>query len=160
MKIAGSIAAALCALAAPALVPAAYAQGQSELERCRAIPDATARLACYDAAVAAAARGPVDATAPAPAASPSRAEPASPAGARADQPRTGIGLRATGTLEGGQSLISQRWELEDRYKGGLFAFTFYRPNYILPVVWSTNVNEAPQTPRQPAPVAWACEASC
>jgi len=152
MKIAGSIAAAHCALAAVAFLPAAHAQSRPELERCSAIADATARLACFDAAVAAAARGPADVTAPTPAAAPARAEPASPAEARADQPRTGSGMRPTGTLEGGQSLIAQRWQLEDRYKGGLFAFTLYRPNYILPVVWSTDVNNAPQTPRQPAPV--------
>ena len=151
MKIAGSIAAAHCALAAFALLPAAHAQSRPELERCSAIADATARLACYDAAVSAAARGPADAIAPTPAA-PSSAEAASPAKVRADEPRRESTLQATGTLEGGQSLIAQRWELEDRYKGGLFSFTFYRPNYILPVVWSTNVNEAPQTPRQPAPV--------
>jgi phospholipase A1/A2 len=152
MKIAGSIAAAHCALAAVAFWPAAHAQNRPELERCSAIADASARLACYDAAVAAAAGRPADSTAPAPAAAPMRPDAASPAQARADQPRDGAVLRATGTLEGDQSLIAQRWELEDRYKRGLFAFTFYRPNYILPVVWSTDVNNAPQTPRQPAPV--------
>jgi phospholipase A1 len=152
MKIAGSIAAARCALAALALMPAAQAQSRPELERCSAIADAAARLACYDAAVAAAARAPADATAPAPAAAPTRAETATPAKARADEPATGSTLLATGTLEDGQSLIAQRWELEDRYKRGLFAFTFYRPNYILPIVWSTDVNDAPRTPTQPAPV--------
>ena len=152
MKIACSLAAAHCALAAAALLPAAHAQDRAELERCSAIADATARLACYDAAVAAAARGPAEATAPVPAAAPSRAEAASPAQARAEVPRMGAALQATGTLDGGQSLIAQRWELEDRYKSGLFAFTFYRPNYILPLVWSNDVNNSPRTPTQPAPV--------
>jgi phospholipase A1 len=152
MKIAGSLAAAHCALAAAALMPAAHAQDRAELERCSAIADATARLACYDAAVAATRRGPTDTAAPAPAAAPPRAESASAPEARADEPRNAAVLRATGTLEGGQSLIAQRWELEDRYKRGLFAFTFYRPNYILPVVWSTSVNNTPQTPTQPTPV--------
>jgi len=152
MNIAGRIALAHCALAAAALWPAAHAQSRPELERCSAIADATARLACYDAAVAAAARGPAEATAPTPTAAPSRAETASPANARAEEPRTVSNLRATGTLAGGQSLIAQRWELEDRYKSGLFAFTFYRPNYILPVVWSNDVNNSPRTPTQPAPV--------
>jgi phospholipase A1 len=152
MNVAGRIALAHCALAVAALLPAAHAQSRTELERCSAIADATARLACYDAAVAAAARGPADAAAPAPAATPSRAGTASPAEARADESRAGSVLRPTGTLEGGQSLIAQRWELEDRYKRGLFAFTFYRPNYILPVVWSNDVNNAPRSPTQPAAV--------
>jgi phospholipase A1/A2 len=152
MKIAGRIAAAWCATATAALLPAAHAQTRPELERCSAIADASARLACFDAAVAAAARGPADAATPPPAAMPPRTESAGPAQARAEEPRPAGGLRATGTLEGGQSLIAQRWELEDRYKRGLFAFTFYRPNYILPVVWSNNVNDAPRTPTQPAPV--------
>lgn len=152
MRIAGSLAAAHCALAAAALLPTAHAQSRPELERCSAIADATARLACFDAAVAAAARGSTDAIAPTPAAAPPRTETASPAKARADEPLTGSTLQATGTLQGGQSLIAQRWELEDRYKRGTFAFTFYRPNYILPVVWSNDVNNAPRTPTQPAPV--------
>jgi phospholipase A1 len=151
MNIAGRIAAAQCALAAAAFVPAAHAQNQSELERCRAIPDATARLACYDAAVAGGARAPAEATTPAARAEPPRAGTAGAAETTTSESRNGAVLRATGTLEGGQSLIAQRWELEDRYRRGLFAFTFYRPNYILPVVWSTDVNNAPQTPRQPAP---------
>ena len=149
MNLAGRIAAAHGALAAAALVPAAHAQGQGALERCRAIPDATARLACYDAAVAGSAPAPADVATPAPRAEPPRAEPSA---ASPGASGSGSILRATGTLEGGQSLIAQRWELEDRYRRGLFAFTFYRPNYILPVVWSTSVNSAPQTPTQPAPV--------
>jgi len=59
MKAAGSLAATCFALAAVvALLPAVHAQSRPELERCSAITDPAARLACYDAAVAAAARAP------------------------------------------------------------------------------------------------------
>ena len=129
----------LLALAAPA----AHVRAEDAYAKCRAIADPAARLACYDRAAAAA-----EATSPAPASAPRPpSEPvvAAPASALAD-------LQPTGTLADGQSLIAQRWELEDRYKRGTFRFTFYRPNYILPGVWSSNVNDAPSTPTQPAPV--------
>lgn len=121
------------------------AQTPADLERCRAIAEPSARLACYDAAAANAAA--------AARAAPSGTEPAAAKGAAPEaQHDRGANLVATGSLAGGQSLIAQRWELEDRYKAGTFRFTFYRPNYILPVVYSSNVNDSPQTPTQPAPV--------
>jgi phospholipase A1/A2 len=156
MHVATRLASGPLALLTVALfAPAVHAQSRSELERCQAIADATARLACYDAAVAAGAvrpsvapesAPPTDAAAPP---GPGRPEEARAANAASSELTT---LRATGTLEGGQSLIAQRWELEDRYRRGTFRFTFYRPNYILPAVWSTEVNDAPRTPTQPAPV--------
>jgi len=123
---------------------ASNAQSPADLERCRAISEPSARLACYDAAAANAAA--VSRSAP-PAAEPPAATGASPENRR----ESGANLVATGSLAGGQSLIAQRWELEDRYKAGTFRFTFYRPNYILPVVYSSNVNDSPQTPTQPPP---------
>jgi phospholipase A1 len=132
-------------LVAGAMLPlASRAQSAEDLERCRSIPEPTARLACYDAAAAAAAartKPTAPETPPAAAAAPASEDGRRDAGAQ---------LVPTGTLEGGQSLIAQRWELEDRYKAGTFRFTFYRPNYILPAVWSKNVNDAPSTPTQPA----------
>jgi phospholipase A1 len=124
---------------------ASGAQTPADLERCRAITEPSARLACYDAAAANAAAAARSA--------PLGAEPAAATGAATEDRRDrGANLVATGSLTGGQSLIAQRWELEDRYKAGTFRFTFYRPNYILPVVYSSNVNDSPQTPTQPAPV--------
>ncbi len=137
----------LAALAC-AVTMASHAQGIDDIERCRSITDATARLACYDAAAAAAAtRTPLKAPESAPT-SPAQA-PAATAPADEGRSAPGSQLVATGTLAGGQSLIAQRWELEDRYKAGTFRFTFYRPNYILPGVWSDEVNDAPSTPTQP-----------
>jgi len=123
---------------------ASNAQSPADLERCRSISEPSARLACYDAAAANAAA--VSRSAP-PAAEPPAATGASPENRR----ESGANLVATGSLAGGQSLIAQRWELEDRYKAGTFRFTFYRPNYILPVVYSSNVNDSPQTSTQPPP---------
>ena len=130
-------------LLAGAMLPLALqAQTADDLERCRSIPEPSARLACYDAAAAAAA---ARAGSKVPDSSAAASVPAVDEGRRAP----GAQLVATGSLEGDQSLIAQRWELEDRYKAGTFRFTFYRPNYILPAVWSTNVNDAPSTPTQP-----------
>jgi phospholipase A1/A2 len=132
---------AVAVVVAAAVVNAA-AQSPEDLERCRTIADPAARLACYDAAAAASV---VPQKAPAPA--PDAARPPGDAG-----PDATAYLVPTGSLKGGQSLIAQRWELEDRYNLGTFRFTFYRPNYILPVVYSSGVNDRPQTPTQPAPV--------
>lgn len=137
---------------------AAFAQTSADIERCRSIADAAARLACYDAAAPVQARpsekpeAAGTGSAPVPAAIPAAGSPpAEPARAETKSERTAPGrqLVDTGTLEGGQSLIAQRWETEDRYKAGTWRFTFYRPNYILPAVWSDEVNDSPSTPTQP-----------
>jgi phospholipase A1 len=128
----------------------ASAQTPADLERCRQIADPAARLACYDAAAIPPVAAPAEPAVAAP--QPTSAPPASTAPAVARSAPGSLGsLQPTGTLADGQSLIAQRWELEDRYKNGIFRFTFYRPNYILPVIWSSRVNNAPSTPTQPAP---------
>ncbi len=136
------------ALSAFAAAAGAWAQTPEELDRCYRIADAAARLACYDAAAktARSASKPAE-VAPTPAEP--AAAPAPAPQAAADRRAPGSQLVATGTMEDGQSLIAQRWELEDRYKAGTWRFTFYRPNYILPAVWSNRVNDAPSTPTQP-----------
>jgi hypothetical protein len=47
-----------------------------------------------------------------------------------------------------QSLIAQRWK-RGPVQTGTFRFTFYRPNYILPVVLRTST--IARNPTQPAP---------
>jgi phospholipase A1 len=130
-------------------ISVAGSQTVDDLERCRQISNPSERLACYDAAVAR--RAPPR---PTEQASPQTVRPAEGTATVPSAHGAALGgdLDATGTLSGGQSLIAQRWELEDRYKTGTFRFTFYRPNYIMPVVWSNRVNDAPQTPTQPPPV--------
>ena len=41
--------------------------------------------------------------------------------------------------------LSERWELDKEDKNGTFKLTFYKPIYILPVRWSSNPNELPQS---------------
>ena len=47
--------------------------------------------------------------------------------------------------------LSERWELEPETKQGLWRVRPYRPLFILPVRYSDNPNNFPQTPSQPAP---------
>lgn len=41
--------------------------------------------------------------------------------------------------------LSERWELDDKDKNGTFKLTFYKPIYVLPVRWSSDPNELPQS---------------
>jgi phospholipase A1 len=117
----------LAALALLALAGPAAAQTAEDLARCRAIVDANERLHCYDALT------------PLPAASPA----AKPVPLEREDPRSA--LVPEGKADG-RSLLSQRWELDPDDKYGTFKFTFYRPNYILPIMWSPDVNRQPTSP--------------
>jgi phospholipase A1 len=44
------------------------------------------------------------------------------------------------------SIVIERWILEERASGNSFALLPHRPNYILPVAYSDNPNEAPYEP--------------
>jgi phospholipase A1 len=114
----------------------AAAQSADDLARCRAIVDANERLRCYDAM--------------APAPPPTLPEPPTTMPLTRDDPRSA--LVPTGKVDEGRSLLSQRWELDREDKYGTFKFTYYRPNYILPVLWSDRSNVAPQSPTR-GPVA-------
>jgi len=107
----------------------ARAQIAEDLARCHAIVDANERLRCYDALTPA---------------SPTLPEPPKPLPLTRDDPRSA--LVPSGKADEGRSLLSQRWELEPEDKYGTFKFTYYRPNYILPVLWSSDVNTAPTSP--------------
>ena len=113
---------------------AAGAQTSEDLARCRGIVDANERLRCYDALA--------KDVAPAPA-TPLK-EPPTAAPLERDDPRSA--LSPTGKAEGGRSLLSQRWELDREDKYGTFKFTYYRPNYILPALWSDRSNDTPESP--------------
>ncbi len=105
------------------------AQIAEDLARCREIVEASERLRCYDALAPAA---------------PSLPEPPKPLPLARDDPRSA--LVPSGKADAGRSLLSQRWELDREDKYGTFKFTYYRPNYILPALWSNNVNATPQSP--------------
>lgn len=46
------------------------------------------------------------------------------------------------------SLMSKFWELDEGDKRGTFNFIGYRPNYVLPVHWTSRINRSPQSPSQ------------
>ena len=125
-------------VAAAALGVSFAALGQSSaddaLAGCREIVDATARLRCYDELAAAAQR----------LAPPRLPTPPLPVPLDRDDPRTA--LKPAGIAAEDTSLLSQRWELEKQDKYGAFKFTYYRPNYFLPVVVSDRINQNPQSP--------------
>jgi phospholipase A1 len=44
------------------------------------------------------------------------------------------------------SLLDSRWELAKDSKLGIFQFRAYKPVYLLPAFWSSNVNDTPSSP--------------
>jgi hypothetical protein len=94
---------ALCGLVSAG---SALAADEAPLRECRALADAAARLACYDAlplaaAPAAATRGPFATTAPAPAATPAAAQGAAAFGMELRQPELAtISTHIEGRFEG------------------------------------------------------------
>lgn len=104
------------------------------LEACARIDDAASRLACYDRA---AGRAP-------------DAAPAVPAGRTPDvvaapaPPPAGSGLQ--GPPAPRPSFLSKFWELDAADKRGLFNFTGYRPNFLLPLHHTSRVNRRPESP--------------
>lgn len=110
-----------------------------QLASCLGIADDTERLACYDRlagrapAVKSGAPGPV---------------PPVPAGRTpavvAAPPLEGPGLQ--GPPAPRPSFLSSFWELDQADKRGVFNFTGYRPNFLLPAHMATRVNERPESP--------------
>lgn len=106
---------------------------------CREIVDPTERLRCYDVLATATQRRVPP---------PSIAPPPMPAPLDRDDPRSA--LIPAGKTQEDRSLLSQRWELEPEDKYGAFKFTYYRPNYLLPVHFSDRINRVPQSPTRAA----------
>ncbi|HEU4459008.1 MAG TPA: phospholipase A [Methylibium sp.] len=105
------------------------------LASCAATSDDGLRLACYDRL----------AGRPAPAAAPTAAgrTPDVVALPAADGP-SGTGLAAPATAR--PSFLSKFWELDAADKRGIFNFTGYRPNFVLPVHRTSRLNQAPSSP--------------
>ena len=123
-----------------AFISSTWAQADSNaLAACAKIGAAADRLVCYDKLAGRAAPEapitPASATSPEPT---SKLAPVDTAAAKLPQPAS----------EG--SLMSKFWELDDTDKRGVFNFTGYRPNFILPLHLTSHVNRAPQSPTQPA----------
>ncbi|MBK1614889.1 phospholipase [Rubrivivax gelatinosus] len=119
---------ALCA-AAPAL--AAGDPPDARLAECVEIAAAPDRLACYDRVAGRAPAAPLPA---------------------ADVPPTLLAARGAPVEDPaeakGGSLLSKYWELDRADKRGIFNFTGYRPNYVMPVHYTDRINRRPKTPTQ------------
>lgn len=117
----------------------------TSLADCAQIGSASDRLACYDRL---AGRAPEPQVPPARVEVPD-AEPAPPSDSmlhpRGKPPVDGQGLRVERP-----SLLSTYWELDDRDKRGTLNFVGYRPNYALPVHYTTRINRTPSSPTQQA----------
>lgn len=127
---------AACLACLPTL---SWAQVSTAFEGCAKIGAAPDRLACYDRVAGRAPSGPGAATSlpGSPPEPTSKLAPADTTLTSAPQPAAGSG-----------SLMSKFWELDPDDKRGVFNFTGYRPNYILPVRFTSRVNRAPQSPTQ------------
>ena len=115
-------------LAAPAL-----AQAPPDLNECLGLPDAAARLACYDGL----AGRDVMVTLP--------ASPAVAPGTPAAEPVSLAATPAT-TQQSENSFMSRYWELAQADKRGTFNYTSYRPNYFMPLHAMRAVNRKPSSP--------------
>ncbi|WP_394004976.1 phospholipase A [Luteimonas sp. WGS1318] len=137
---------------------AAFAQtapsAPASLEACLAIENDAQRLACFDLATGRQARPPEIADIEAAEARALRANPAVRADAMAEVPRgsslyshDGQGRLSDAIANAGQgSLLDTRWELAKDSKLGIFNLRAYKPVYLLPAFWSSNVNQAPTSP--------------
>ena len=117
-----------------------------DLGVCRSIAGDAERLACYDRL---AGRPRSDTARPATLSMP--APLVTPPSASADAAATpvatpsGPGLMAA-PRTGGTGLWSKFWELERADKRGTFNFLTYRPNFLLPVHYTSRINRSPTSP--------------
>lgn len=137
--------AALAVLAAA--VSPCLAQTPTSLEACAALEVDAARLACYDALAGRAAPDPLQADGAA-----ERARAALDAAAARDERGTRNLFAheepdASALANAGRgSLLDSRWELARDSKLGLFNFRVYKPVYLMPVFWTSDVNDTPASP--------------
>ncbi|HSJ79921.1 MAG TPA: phospholipase A, partial [Thiobacillus sp.] len=119
----------LLALLGAGLLGHGQAASIAEWEGCSSIPADVERLACYDR-VSGRSQPEAD---PVPAGDTMVMQPAPPPVAAAPAPEEPKLLSA----------LSRHWELDDEAKQGAFLFRPHRPNYFLPVKYSTSPNNTP-----------------
>jgi phospholipase A1 len=155
--------ASLAALATPTVHGASVAD-PSEIAACRAIADAVERAGCYDLLfgapdVAPAPAGDQPPAAPTPVAGEARpfdTRPgaAGPVEASAAEGRGAGGLARDAADEppagADLSAMAIRWELDRGTNRGLWLPRGHRRTYILPASWSSERNQQPGSPTQPA----------
>jgi len=154
-----SLPASLLLLLSAAAPCVAQTVDATSLERCAAIEIDAARLACYDTlARRASSGGPQQADLAAQEArrvlqaAEAEAE-AADVQARGQAPRRGDDLfrHDDDALDsalanvGRGSLLDSRWELARDSKLGIFNFRAYKPLYLLPAFWTSNINDMPSS---------------
>jgi phospholipase A1 len=107
----------------------AQATSMADWEGCSSIPADVDRLACYDRVSGRAQPEVAPAAPPAP-------QPPLPAAPVAEAPSAPAEPKLL-------SALSRHWELDDEAKQGAFLFRPHRPNYFLPVKYSTSPNSTP-----------------
>lgn len=118
--------------------PVPPAPSAEALADCARIGPPADRLTCYDKAMG---RAPA---------------PESPGDGQATRPATTplAGKDAPVAVgkdpDGDRSYLSKYWELDADDKRGIFNFTGYRPNYVLPLHYTTHINRSPSSPTQAA----------
>jgi len=138
--------AALAAATAPCFAQTPTA---SSLAACAAMEVDAARLACYDALARPAAADTQQADRDAELAREvRRSDPASPARPEAADNLFGheAPIDAVIANAGRGSLLDSRWELAKDSKLGIFNFRVYKPVYLLPVFWTSDINNFPSSP--------------
>lgn len=108
------------------------------LSHCTSEPDDLRRLACYDQLFR---------DAPADRADAPHSAPSGPAPA----PSTGTAMSGpNGHALEEPSLAGRFWELEPGSRRGLFVVRTYIPNFLLPLHYSSDINQAPESPTHAA----------
>jgi len=123
------------ALAAFGTAGAPLAAGAADTD-CVRIDDDARRLACYDRAAGRAA----------PAAAASQPDPSPTPAAAGAEAATSARQATTSATPGGDSPLSKLWELDVADKQRPFVLLPYKANYLLPVRYSTSVNNLPHSP--------------
>jgi phospholipase A1/A2 len=135
-------------------VPTAAPNAPATMEACVALEQDAQRLACFDSMTGRGARTPQQADTEAAVARELRSNPA----VRADALAEGTASRSLYAHDGGDrltdaianagqgSLLDSRWELAKDSKLGIFNLRAYKPVYLLPAFWTSDVNQTPSSP--------------
>jgi len=134
----------------PPLAPSAPAS----LDACVALEQDAQRLACFDAMTGRASRTPDQADTEAAVARELQKNPAvradalaEPSGTRGLYAHDANDRLADAIANAGQgSLLDTRWELAKDSKLGIFNLRAYKPVYLLPAFWTSDVNNTPSSP--------------
>lgn len=135
-------------------VPSVAPTAPASLDACAALEQDAQRLACFDTMTGRAAKTPGQADSEAAVARELSKDPALRADAVAGGTASSSlyahdsgGPLADAIANAGQgSLLDSRWELAKDSKLGIFNMRAYKPVYLLPAFWSSDVNQTPSSP--------------